>query len=486
MIAPRSKRAAAKTEQTQLSVVNSYVSEAGEVNETRLPFLMRSTVLALAAMLVSFFLLTSIFQIDRVVTSTFGQIVTTEPTVVVQPLDPSIIKTIDVREGQRVTKGQLLSSLDPTFAAADVAALESQISGLTAQIARCEAELAGQPFTYIPDPGLRDGQKYADLQRAYFEQRKGQFESQIHAYDEQIAQAKAAIERLRNDQARFSERQKLDAHLESILSKLVSQQLESEVTLLQATNDKTEMQRNVEQDQNTLIETQHQLQATAASREAFIQQWHGQTSQELVGARQNFDQAKQQLEKADKHKDLVLLEAPDDAIVLRISKLSVGSVLQPGEPFMELALTRSPMEAEVYIDPRDIGFIRAGDSTTIKFDAYQYVEHGFAEGKVNWISPGTFIVPSDGTGGSVYPGGTSAQGAAPSSSSSDSQSAQLSPPFYKAHVSVTKLDLRNVPDDFQLLPGMTLTTDVHVGTRSLFWYLARGIVRGFDEAMREP
>jgi hypothetical protein len=27
---------------------------------------------------------------------------------------------------------------------------------------------------------------------------------------------------------------------------------------------------------------------------------------------------------------------------------------------------------------------------------------------------------------------------------------------------------------------------VHVGTRSLFWYLVRGVVRGFDESMREP
>ena len=39
---------------------------------------------------------------------------------------------------------------------------------------------------------------------------------------------------------------------------------------------------------------------------------------------------------------------------------------------------------------------------------------------------------------------------------------------------------------FRLVPGMTLSADIHVGTRSLFMYLMRGVVRGLDESMREP
>jgi hemolysin D len=478
------KRGVQRREHEQLRLVKTFQSEVDSINEARVPFYLRCTLIVLAVMLVSLFALTSIVQIDRVVTSTFGQIVTVEPTVVVQPLDASIIKSIDVREGEHVTKGQLLANLDPTFAAADVAALVSQLSSLTAEIARCEAELANKPFVFVADSADPDGQKYVDLQRTYYLERKAQYDSQVHAFDEQIAQANATIDRLKNDEMRYGERQKLNAHLEAILSDLVAKQLESQINLLQATNDKTEMQRNVEADQNTLIETQHLLQATAASREAFIQQWHAQTSQELVTARLGYDSAKQQLEKADKHNALVRLEAPDDAIVLRVAKLSVGSVLQPSESFMELALVKSPIEAEIYIDPRDIGFVRPNDPATIKFDAYQYVEHGWAEGKLNWVSQGTFVTLGEGTGGTVVPAGTSTQAEAVSQSSS--QSSQLSTPFYKARITITRVDLKNVPDDFQLLPGMTLESDIHVGTRSLLWYLMRGIVRGFDEAMREP
>jgi hypothetical protein len=33
---------------------------------------------------------------------------------------------------------------------------------------------------------------------------------------------------------------------------------------------------------------------------------------------------------------------------------------------------------------------------------------------------------------------------------------------------------------------MTLTADIQVGTRSVFMYLVKGVVRGVGEAMREP
>src|SRR5215469_9638385 len=127
---------------------------------------------------------------DRVVTSDLGVIVTTEPTVVLQALDPSIIKSIDVRDGDRVAARQLLATLDPTLAAADVSALQLQIASLEAQIARCEAELARRPFE---PTAARGAVFYATLQQSYYNQRKAQFDAQVRANDEQIAQVRATI-----------------------------------------------------------------------------------------------------------------------------------------------------------------------------------------------------------------------------------------------------------------------------------------------------
>ncbi|MGA8398383.1 MAG: HlyD family type I secretion periplasmic adaptor subunit, partial [Stellaceae bacterium] len=59
-------------------------------------------------------------------------------------------------------------------------------------------------------------------------------------------------------------------------------------------------------------------------------------------------------------------------------------------------------------------------------------------------------------------------------------------PYYRVRVALGRVALRNVPENFRLVPGITLTGDIHIGTRSLFTYLFSGVMRGADEAMREP
>jgi len=283
----------------------------------------------------------------------------------------------------------------------------------------------------------------------------------LRAYDEQLAQLKTTIAKLENDQARYGDRAKLAKEVEDMRATLAAAQVGSRLNLLAATDTKTELLRYAEYARNSLIENQHQLQSTISNRDAFVQQWLAQASQELVTARGQRDTAAQQLEKATKHKDLVRLEALEDSVVLKMSKLSVGSVLKEGDPLMYLAPLNSPVEAEVKIATRDVGFIRPGDPVKVKLDAFNFVEHGMAEGTLRWISEGAFTTNDD--------NGTAAQ-----------------EPYYKARIALTNVDLRSVPDSFRLIPGMTLTGDIHIGTRSILMYIVSGALQGMGEAMREP
>ncbi len=440
-------------------IVRRFQSETAEIIEAPEPFGVRATLYVVGGFFVAMIVVGMVTRLDRVVTSSSGHIVTTQPTVVMQALDPSLIKTIEVREGERVKAGQMLATLDPTFAAADVGALTQQVASLDAQIARCEAELANRSYDPAPakDPTT---DRYVQLQRSFYQQRKAQREGQIRAYDEQIAQVTATIAKLENNQARYTDRARLAKEVEEMRATLAAAQVGSRLNLLAATDQKTELLRNLEYDRNSLVESQHQLQATTATRNAFIQQWLGEASKEQVTARNQRDTALQQLEKATKHKDLVRLTAAEDSVVLKMAKLSAGSVLKEGDPLIYLAPLNSPVEAEVHISPRDVGFIRAGDPVRLKLDAFNYIEHGMAEGTVTWISEGAFAVNDD-TGAAVEP-------------------------YYKVRVAFTNVDLHNVPAGFRLIPGMTLIADVHIGTRSVLMYIVNGAVQGMNEAMREP
>jgi hemolysin D len=467
------------------ALIRVFQSETGEIRNAPEPLRARATLWLLAALLVSLICVACVFKVDRMVTADIGQVVTTEPTTVLQAFDPSIIKTLNVKEGERVQKGQILATLDPTFTEADVRALRTQVASFDAQIARDKAELAGQIFevSSSTDPVTM---LYETLQKNYFDQRRSQYQSQVTGFNEQIAQLQATLKQLGSDGEYYHKRTSLAQEIEKMRSELEASKFGSRLNLLLATDERTEMERLRQVDAGTEVETLHQLAAAISNRDAFIQQWLGQASQELITARSQRDPAAEQLAKAEKHHDLVQLNAPDEAVVLSMAKLSVGSVLQPADPFITLALLRSPMEAEIYITPRDVGFVRPGDRVTIKLDAFNFIEHGTAEGEVLWISDGTFnAVPGMATVASIGSNAVNSTGST-GSTGSNAQGNSGGTSYYKIRVHLTSVGLHNVPASFRLIPGMTLTADIHLGTRSLMMYLVRGMLRGIDEAMREP
>jgi len=438
--------------------VRIFQSETAEILSGPEPIQARITLFVLAGLFLTMTLVALTMRIDRVVTSTSGQMMTIEPTIVLGALDQSIIKSLDVREGQIVRQGELLATLDPTFTTADVGALKAQVANLNAEIVRCQAELAQKPFEMAPqaDPVANS---YIALQREYYLQRKAQYDAQIRSYNEQVAQLKATIAKYQGDQARYGDRAKISKEIETMRATLAAAQVGSRLNLLTATDQKLEIERALEFDRNAALESQHQLDSTVATRDAYVQQWFGQISQELVTAQGNRDAAAEQLTKATKHQQLVRLEAPENSMVIRLAKLSPLSVLNQGDPLVFLAPLKSPLEAELHVAARDVGFIRVGDDTTVKLDPFNFVEHGTAEGKVRSISEGAFTQDENG---------------------------QPVEPYYKVRVALDPIALRNVPAGFRLVPGMTLTGDIHIGTRSLFMYLMGGVLRGIGESMREP
>jgi HlyD family secretion protein len=182
-------------------------------------------------------------------------------------------------------------------------------------------------------------------------------------------------------------------------------------------------------------------------------------SQDLVAARSSLDTAKAQLDKAAKHQDLVQWAAEEPSIVLTVAKLSVGSVLKGGDQLLTLMPVNTPLEAEGDVASRDVGFVRVGDSCTLKIEAFNYMEHGTAVGQVRWISDDAFTTDDDG---------------------------KPVDPYYKVHCSIDETHFTNVGPNFRLIPGMTLTADMKVGTRSVLAYVIGGVMRVFGESMREP
>ena len=443
--------------QNQVAAVRQFESETDAIREAPEPWFARATVWVLAGSIVLTLLLMAVTRIDRVVSAT-GKVVPTQALNVYQALDTSIIRTIDVREGEEVAKGQQLASLDPTFAAADVRQLQVQIIALNAQIARDEAQLQDKPLVY-PQTSDADVAKYQSLNQAYYDQQVAQYKAQLNSFDAKIKETETTAQKFQADRDAYQQRSDIAKQIEDMRTVLAQHGSGSELNKLISQDQHIDLVRNLEYDNNSLAEAQHTLASLRADRQAFIQQWQTNLSQDLVTARGSLDNAKALLEKAVKHQDLVHWTAEQPSIVLTVARLSVGSVLKEGDTLVTLMPVSTPLEAEADVSSRNIGFVRVGDDCTLKVDAFNFAEHGTASGKVRWISDDAFTTDDDG---------------------------KPVEPYYKVRCSVESTNFINVGPNFRLIPGMTLSSDMKVGTRSVLAYVVGGVMAGFGESMREP
>src|SRR5689334_21409124 len=90
-----------------------FQSDADEIEGARPPWTARLTLYVLLACVVSAVVWASVATVDRIVVA-HGKLVTTASTLVVQPLETSIVRSIDVTIGELVHRGDTLATLDQT------------------------------------------------------------------------------------------------------------------------------------------------------------------------------------------------------------------------------------------------------------------------------------------------------------------------------------------------------------------------------------
>jgi HlyD family type I secretion membrane fusion protein len=361
-----------------------------------------------------------------------------------------------------VHAGDLLARLDPTFSSADLDALRAQVKSLQADVDRLTAEASGTE--YRP----RDIDATTELQLAIYAQRQAQYRYQIEAYDQKIIGLEAQLTRSEHDVQAFSGRLQIASELEAKRRELERLHVGTLINRLSAEDLRIEMTRNLTDAQGAAERARRELRQVTAERDGFKQQWKVQIGQELTERTRSLNDATEGLRKAALRRQLVDLRANEDAIVLSLAKVSVGSVLQSGEPFITLVPINAPLEVETRIAAAEAGHVRPGQKVAIKFDTFPFVQYGMAQGTVHTVSADSFRL-----GGVDTQRETVAVG-------------DNSAVFYKTRSTIDQLDMHDVPGGFRLRPGMTVTADIQIGERTLLIYVFARILPIGLEGMREP
>ncbi|HLJ21469.1 MAG TPA: HlyD family type I secretion periplasmic adaptor subunit [Stellaceae bacterium] len=442
-------------------VVLEFESPSAAIIATPIPALSRATNLLVFLLVVSVLVASGLIRIDKIVSAS-GKLVAGAPNIVMQPFDETIVESIEVRKGDIVRKGQVLARLNPTLSAADLIAMKDQVDLLSAEAERLQAETAGTAYLSLP------GNPHASLQASIFKQQTSEYKATLQNYDQKINQLQTQIAGDTAQAARYRQRLGIATTVEGMRQKLEDLQLSSKLTTLSAMDARLTMATSLAQAESDANQGSRKLAAEQAERETFIQHWNGQNSRDFAETRGKLVQAQQNYAKANLHNQLVVLTAPRDAVVLSVQKISVGSVVTSAEPLIELVPLDAPLSVEADISGIDSGYVHSGDEVKIKFDTLPFLQYGGARGMVRTISADSFSPEATSLeGGSMLP----------------NRPRTL---YYRGEISLEELMLHDTPPGFRLMPGMPLTADVKVGTRSVLAYFISKILPVAYDSLHEP
>ncbi|MCM2290772.1 HlyD family type I secretion periplasmic adaptor subunit [Allorhizobium sp. BGMRC 0089] len=438
-----------------------FLSESATILHRAPPRSARLTILTVAAMIVAAILISALMPIERVV-SARGQVSSVAPHIVVQPIETSIVRQILVHDGQEVTAGEVLATLDPTFSRADQTSLSRQVASLTAEVARLKAEIDGHDYVPIPNDS------FGQLQRRFFEARRQQYQASMANYQAKIASLETTQAQMQAELDVNRKRLALSEEGEAMKDKLVQQKFASRADALKSKDQTLSVTAQIKELEGKLASGAHDIDSVTAQMHDQMQQWRSDAMGQLVKQQVQLNGAIEELAKADKRHDLIELRAPEDATVLEIGDFSIGSVVQTAQKMFILVPKSSQMEVEAKISTQDQGFLHVGQDVDIKLDAWPFARYGGLKGKVRSISQDSLNTGRDETARNSDQSGASGQ------------------PYYIARITIVDRKLKVTPPDFKLMAGMTLTADVVVGDRTIGSYLFDRVVPVMTEGMREP
>ena len=285
-------------------------------------------------------------QIDQVTRAT-ATVIASARTQDIQAVEGGVLTEILVREGEDVTKGQLVVTLEEERAQAAFANSSSKIAALRAKLSRLEAEIFEKPLKF-PD-GIKNYREYVENQTQLYDRRRQAIDQDVSSLQKMMVLAQQEL---------------------SMNEPLLEYGDVSQADVIKLRRQVAEIQAQITNKRNKYFE---------------------EAQSEMTKAQEELDSELEQLRDHSQVLEETKLFAPTDGKVNNILITTIGGVVKPGEVIMEILPTSSDLIVEAKVSPVDIAYVKEDQTATVKLDAYDYSIFGAMTGKVTYISPDTLM-----------------------------------------------------------------------------------------------
>ncbi|MFG0400347.1 MULTISPECIES: HlyD family type I secretion periplasmic adaptor subunit [Pseudomonas] len=396
-------------------------------------------------------------EID-VIASAEGKIVPSGRSKLIQASEVAVVQSIHVVDGQPVRKGDVLVELEGQLTEADIKRLGSEL--LAAQIDQARAStllsaLDGDvaPASLAPLIPQATAAQQAGAQR-WLEGQYLELQATLEQADAEIGQRAAEIRSAQGRADALRQLLVITRQLTADYKLLFSESAVAKHTYLEKEQARLEQERELALQRSRIDElnaarlaAQHRRSGAIAQLRRAMLDLHGEAQRRIATL-------EQELNKAEQRHRLKVLTSPVDGTVQQLAIHTQGGVVTPAQTLMVIVPTGEPVEVEVKVENKDIGFVFPGQHVEVKIETFTFTRYGVVPGVVESISDDAIEDDRHGL-------------------------------LYSARIKLAKEALRVGDNDLPLTAGMAVRAEVIVDRRRVISFFLSPLQRHAKESLKE-
>jgi len=392
--------------------------------------------------------------VDKTV-SARGKFTNTAPNIEIQSTGSSIIEELNLERGQFINKGETVAILDGTVVNANLKITRDKIYAVKNKILRLEL----QKKSILNKSLNKDSSGQLDpINEEILNKNFDEFMIKMKTFSSDLLRLETEIVSMSADKELIRDQLDIKIKIEEGKKKLFEKNVGSLMDTLSSTDQRISVKRQ-------LLTTTGSIEKLKSQKISNDDQTSSYLTGELVGIAQELSsfndqllQLNEELIKNELERSNLFVKSPVDGVVLNLPTVTVGSLINKGDPIVTLVRSGLPLVLEIDVDPKDASDLYNGNPVSVKIDALPFQQFGDLAGTLIYISDDTVQESLQGESGA----------------------------FYRGRVNVEDSEIMGLPEEFDLTPGMLATADLKVGKRRLITYFTNPILKSLSSAMREP
>lgn len=383
-----------------------------------------------------------------------GKIIPSSQVQVIQNLEGGIIDEFLVKKGDTVKEGQVILRMRNVQADADLGATTQKYSGLLAATIRLQAEAEGKDMVDFPEDLMKASPDSVRAEQDAFVARKKQIAGQLDILNQQMAQKRGEVDELNRRIADTSNVLKLSQDERSMVAPMVERGAANKMELLQLDRQIATQKAELNSLRSALPRSNAGVKEVQGRINDLTSSQRADAQRELAEKTIELNTIKQTLAAYQDRSERTEIKSPVHGRVQDIKITTVGGVVRPGDPIMDIVPLEDTLVVEAQVRPADIAFIYPGQKALVRISAFDFSIYGALEGKVKDISPDSF---------------TNDKGES----------------FYRVTVQTAETKLKKGSKEYDIIPGMQATVDIITGEKTVMNYLLKPFVKASQTALRE-